>query len=220
VADSPPLLCTESQLTEGPFGDLFSGYTPVARRNLLTEATRKCESVTGRRLVPFANVTETHRAEGMDPDEYTDSTNLPMDIQGTLGRSYAQALGATTLVRHLWLNEFAPLYPELWTYDSITIEIVRSYGGNAVLGAGQYQGAEPDSGHVWYQLGQFIPIGSLARVTVSGGYTVAIPADLVGAGRFMAAYLAVRQLDPNSNGHDPETLYQEALKALAPYGRD
>ena len=219
MADSPALLCTAEQFTESSFGDLVAKFSPQALADLLAESTRMCESETGRRLVPFTSVPETHRAEGMDPDEYTDSANIPMDIQGTLSRSYAQALGVTTLVRHCWLNEFAVRYPEMWTYDSISIQVVRSYGGNENLTTAQYQGAEPDSGHVWFNLGQFIPIGSLLRVTISGGYTVAIPADLVRAGKFMGAYLAVRELNPDASDHDPDQLHTDALMALANYVR-
>lgn len=219
MADSPTPICSAAQFTSGAFGDLVKDYPQQALNDLLAEATRECESAAGRRLVPFTSVPETHRAEGMDPDEYTDSANIPMDIQGTLGRSYAAALGVSTLVRHCWLNECAPRYPEMWSYSDVTIEIVRSYGGNQVLGAGNFQGAENDSGHVWFQLGMFIPIGSLIRVTYSGGYQT-IPADLVRAGKFMAGYLAVRELDPASSDHDPGQLQDDALKALAPYGRD
>ncbi|HMH94150.1 MAG TPA: hypothetical protein VK586_24100 [Streptosporangiaceae bacterium] len=219
MADSPVPIVSAATFQAGPYGDLVKGYSAQALSDLLSEATRECESETGRRLVPFTSVPETHRAEGMDPDEYTDSANIPMDIQGTLGRSYAQALGVTTLVRHCWLNEFAVRYPELWSYSSISIQVVRSYGGNQNLSTSQWQGAENDSGHVWFQLGQFIPIGSLIRVVYSGGYTVAIPADLVRAGKFMAAYLAVRDLNPAATDHDPDLLHTDALMALANYMR-
>jgi hypothetical protein len=204
----------------GPLGDLVRGYSEQALADLLAEGTRECESVTGRRLVPFAGVTETHRAEGMDPDEYTDSANLPMDLQGTLGRSYAYALGASTLVRHCWLNEFAVRYPEMWSYSNVQIEVIRSYGGSENISSAQYTGAEVDSGHIWFQLGKFIPIGSLIRAVYGGGYTVAIPADLVRAGKFMIAYLAVRDLNPNDTDHDPGQLHDAALAALANYMRD
>ena len=219
MADSPIPLCSPAQFQASPFGDLVRGYSEQALADLLAEGTRECESETGRRLVPFANVTETHRAEGMDPDEYTDAANLPMDLQGTLGRSYAYALGASTLVRHCWLNEYACRYPEMWTYQDVQIEIIRSYGGSENLSAAQYTGAENDSGHVWFQLGLFIPIGSLIRVTYGGGYTVSTPADLVRANKFMCAYLACRELNPESTDHDPDQLHTSALMALANYVR-
>ena len=87
MADTLIPLCTAAQFTEGPFGDLVKGYSSQALSDLLAEATRECESETGRRLVPFSGVTETHRAEGMDPDEYTDSANIPMDLQ-EIGRAH------------------------------------------------------------------------------------------------------------------------------------
>jgi hypothetical protein len=217
--DSPVPLCSAAQFTESAFGDLVSGWSTGALSDLLVEGTRLCESETGRRLAPFTNVPETHRAEGMDPDEYTDSANIPMDLQGTLGRSYAQAIGVTTLVRHLWLNEYAVRYPELWTYSNVTINIVRSYGGSEVLSSAQYIGADVDSGHVWFNLGLFIPLGSYAQVLYSGGYTVATPADLVRANKFMCAYLAVRELNPAASDHNPDELHAEALMALANYAR-
>ena len=219
MADSMTPLCTAAQFIAGGFGDLVRGYDTSALDDLLAEATRECESETGRRLVPFTSVPETHRAEGADQDEYTDSANLPMDLQGTLGRSYAYALGASTLVRHCWLNEYAVRYPELWTYSNVQITIIRSYGGSENLSSAQYVGAENDSGHVWFQLGKFIPIGSLIRVSYSGGYTVAIPADLVRAGKFMTAYLAVRELNPGTSDHNPDELHTDALMALSNYMR-
>lgn len=218
MTDSPVPLVSAAQFTEGPYGDLVRGYSDQALADLLSEGTRMCESETGRRLAPFS-VTETHRAEGMDPDEYTDAANLPMDLQGTLGRSYAYALGASTLVRHCWLNEYAPRYQDLWSYSNLQVTIIRSYGGSEILSPAQITGAENDSGHIWFQLGLFIPIGSLIRVTYSGGYTVAIPADLVRGCRFMCAYLAVRDLDPADSSHDPDQLHTDALMALANYVR-
>jgi hypothetical protein len=216
-ADAPTLLCTAAQFVETPFADLARDYTTTPLADVLTEATRLCESEVTRRLVPFTK-TESHRAEGIDPDELTDSANLPMDILGTLGRSYAMSLGSSTLVRKCWLNEYAPIYEDLWTYSGVSISITRSFGGSQPVTT-LLSGPEPDSGQVWFQLGTFLPIGSLVKVTYSGGYTVAIPADLVRAGRFMAAYLIVRELNPADSGHDAEELHADALLALEPWKR-
>lgn len=216
-ADSPVPLCTPAQFQSGPYADLVANYSQGALSDLMVEATRACESEAGHRLAPFTSIVETHRAEGMDPDEYTDSANLPMDLQGTLGRSYAYALGASTLVRHCWLNEKPVRYQELWSYQVGGITVVRSYGGSENLAASQYVGPELDSGHIWFNLGKFIPIGSLIRVTYSGGYTVAVPADLVRACRFMAAWLALTDLNPANTDHDPELLHTNALMLLANY---
>lgn len=220
MADATTPLCTWAQFTEGAFADLARNYTnPQAQTDLLMESTRLCEAAAdGRRLAPFTNLTETHRLAGIDPDEYTDAANLPLDLQGTVGRSYAYALGASTLVRHTWLNEFAPHHPEYWTYNNITLTVVRSYGGSEILSTSQYEGPELDSGHVWFHLGKFIPIGSLGRVVYSGGYTTT-PADLVRANKLMIAALIVRELAPTDRTRDPELLVTEAEKICARYSR-
>ncbi|MDB4872983.1 MAG: hypothetical protein JWL97_3987 [Gemmatimonadales bacterium] len=218
ATDNPVPLATPSQMTEGPFANLVSGYTQSALNDLMINATRACESEVHRRLAPFT-ITESHRLEGMDPDEYTDAGNLPMDLQGSLGRSYAYALGASTLVRHVWLNEYAPLYQEYWAYGpSITMQVFRSYGGSEIIPVGQWTGPEIDSGHVWFRLGKFIPIGSLARITYSGGYST-IPGDLVQACKYMAASMAVRELDPQDASHDPDLLHTDSLFLLANWMR-
>jgi hypothetical protein len=219
VADNPTPLCTAAQFSEGPFGDLAAFYSPQALSDILIEATRICESETSRRLAPFT-VTETHRASAIDPDEYSDSANIPMDIQSTLGASYARAIGASALVRHVWVDECAVRYPDLWAYSNVSVTIVRSYGGTQQLNVGQIlNGPEPDTGHIWFQLGLFMPVGSRIQVTYSGGYTIAVPADLVRANKFMAAYLIVRELNPDASDHDPEQLHVDGLMRLAPYVR-
>lgn len=217
MADTVTPLATPAQMMEGPLGNLVSGLSPTALADVMIEATRLCESEVHRRLAPFT-ITESHRMEGMDPDEYTDAGNLPLDLQGSLGRSYAYALGASTLVRHCWLNEFAAHYPEYWTYSVQTVQIFRSYGGSEIITAPQYVGPEADSGHIWFQLGKFIPIGSMARITYSGGYTT-VSADLVRACKYMAASIVVRELDPQDNDHDPDLLHTDALFALANWTR-
>jgi hypothetical protein len=81
-------------------------------------------------------------------------------------------------------------------------------------------GPEVDSGHVWFNLGMFIPIASLIRVTYSAGYST-VPADLVRACKYMAASIAVRELDPImvQHGHDAGALEAQAVAWLSPYGR-
>lgn len=217
AGDAPVPLATAAQMSEGPFANLVSGFSPDAVANVMVEATRLCESEVHRRLAPFT-IIESHRAEGIDPDEYSDAANLPLDLAGTLGRSYAYALGASSLVRHVWLNEYAALYPEFWSYSNVAVTIFRSYGGSENVPVTQLTGPEVDSGHVWFQLGKFIPVGSLIRVTYAGGYTT-VPADLVRACKYMAASIVVRELDPVDNEHDPELLHQDALLALSPYLR-
>lgn len=221
MADSTIPLCNWAQFTEGAFADLARNYTtPAVQSDLLMEATRLCEGAAGgRRLAPFVGLVETHRLSGVDPDEYADSANLPLDLVGTVGRSYAYALNSSTLVRHFWLNQYASRHPELWSYADLSMTVTRSYGGITGITSSQYVGPEIDSGHVWFTLGQFIPIGSLARVTYSGGYTTT-PADLVRAGKLMTASLIIRELAPSAQSRDPHLLADEAERICARYGGD
>lgn len=220
AADSPTPLATAADMQAGQFADLVRDYTTDALAQLMIEATRQCEGICGRRLAPFTGIPESHRAEGIDPDEYTDAAALPMDIQGALGRSYANALGAGDQVRHVWLNEFAPRYPEMWTYSNLTVTILRSYGGSQDVTPASIIGAEPDSGHVWFSLGTFLPIASLIRVAYDGGYTT-VPADLGRACKLLCAVAVLGEIDPAGNqyGHDRGVLQAQAEAILCNYKR-
>ncbi|MEZ0066683.1 hypothetical protein ABIA32_002695 [Streptacidiphilus sp. MAP12-20] len=221
VADAPALLCTWAQLTEGPLGDLVRSYpSGQAQADLLAEATRLCEDIADRRLAPFTGLIETERSTGIDPDEYIDAGNVPLDLAGTLGRSYAYAMGTTSLVRHGWLQQWAPKYQDLWTYSLQSITIHRSYGGDQVVNLSTVRGPDADTGHLWYNIGTFLPIGSLVTYVYGGGYST-MPASLVRAGKWMAGSIAARELDPTGqqHGHDPHALLDWAHEALAEYGR-
>ncbi len=215
-------LCNASQFASGAFSDLAQGYTNTTGQpldDILVEATRACESECGHRLAPFT-VTETHRADGIDPDEYTENANLPMNIQGTLGWSYAQALGGTSLVRHCWVHEFPPRYPDLWSYSNVSVSTILSYGGPAQkLAPTQILDGPDDTGHLWFQLGVYLPLGSRIRPTYSGGYTVATPGDLVRACKNMAAWMIITELNPEDTNHDPDRLHASALMLLSNYER-
>jgi len=222
TADTPIPLASSADLKSGAFADLTRSY-PVQDLDALTiEATRLCEDYCERRFAPFTNLPETHRAQGIDPDEQSGITGMPMSLQGTIGVSYSNALGAGGgMVRHVWLNEFAPRYPDLWTYGTdLTVQVVLSQGGVSTLPGSQLIGAEPDSGHVWFQLGTLLPVGSLIRVLYSGGYST-YPASLVRAGKLMTASLIATELDPmrRGEGHDPDALRSQAEEVLAPYAR-
>lgn len=215
--DAPVPLATSAQLQQGAFADLVRQYSTADQDQAMIQATRDIEGMCARRLVPFT-ITETHRAEGIDPDELSDASNLPMDIRGTLGRSYASSLGASSLVRQAWLNEFAVRFPEYWAYTNVTISAVRSIGGTQTVGT-LLDGPDPDSGHLWFQLGFFLPVGSRLHVTYSGGYTT-IPADLVRACKYLAAAYVIDELDPlGDHGHDPDVLRIKAEDLLLPYMR-
>lgn len=222
TADTPIPLASTTDMKSGAFADLMRSYPVQDLDGLMIEATRLCEDYCERRLAPFTNVPETHRAQGIDPDEQTGISGMPMSLQGTIGVSYSNALNTGSgMVRHVWLNEFAPRYPDLWTYgQDLTVQVLLSQGGLSTLAGSQLIGAEPDSGHIWFQLGTLLPVGSLIRVTYSGGYT-AVPASLVRACKYMAASLIVTELDPTrrGDGHDPDALRSQAEEVLAPYAR-
>ena len=221
MSDTGTPLATVADFQSSAFADLAANLQAGELAQVMIEATRACEGVVGgRRLAPFT-LTETCRAEGIDPDEYGDSAgNVPMDLPGTTGRSYAAALNAGQLVRHMWLSNYAFRYPEFWTpYTISSLQLVRSYGGTQDVVPSSLIGPEPDSGHVWFQIGTFLPVGSLIRVTYTGGYST-VPADLVRACKAMAASIIVKELDPAiaaQSGHDPDLLRDEAVEFLAPY---
>lgn len=216
-ADSPVPLCTVPQFQESAFGDLVAEYEETALASLMSEATRICEGIAGRRLAPFT-LTETLRADGVDPDEYPAGANLPMPIQGTIGWSEAVALGGgSDLVRHCWLTNFPKRYPDLWTWNGVSVLVIRSYSGTQQYSQAQLLDGPDDRGHIWFQIGSLVPIGSRVRVTYSAGYTAAIPADLVRASRLMAAWMVISELNPEDTGHDPDRLYGSACKILESY---
>ena len=221
MADSVVPLCSEAQFIEGGYADLAQGYTTTPLNDILIEATRLVEEEAGRRLAPFT-VTETVRATGIDPDEYAESAGMPMDIQGTLGLSYATSLGAgVSLVRHFWLHEYPPHYPDMWAYSDVSVTIIRSYGGSQLLSPGQILQGPDDTGHVQVTLGTFLPIGSRIQCTYSGGYAT-IPGSLVRATKYMAAAIILRELDPEgerTGGHDPDVLQTDAMLIMDAWQR-
>lgn len=221
AADTVTPLCTAAQLNEGAFADLFRQYSNDALNDLLIEATRACETETERRLAPFTGMIETIRTDGVDPDEYVDSGSMPLDLAGSLGRNWAAAFGSTALIRRVHLAEYAPRYPDLWSYSDVAITVYRSYGGNETLtpGGRVVMGPQPDTGFVWFELGTFIPGASVLQVTYSGGYQT-VPADLSRACKYLAASIAVAELDPQGDsGHSPEDLETKAVALLAGYAR-
>lgn len=218
AADSPVPLASSADMQDGQFADLVRDFSAATLDQLMVESTRVCEGIAGRRLAPFTGVPETHRATGIDPDEYSDAANVPLDLQGTLGRSYSDALGAGDQVRHVWLNEFAPRYPEMWSYSNLRVTILRSYGGTSTLAPASIIGAENDSGHIWFTLGTFLPVGSLIRAVYDGGYATS-PADLARACKLQAAVLALGEIDPGGTQfvHDPGALRDQAEQILCRY---
>jgi hypothetical protein len=108
----------------------------------------------------------------------------------------------------------------MWTYANLQVTILRSYGGSQVMNATSLIGAEADSGHVWFTLGTFLPVGSLIRVNYDGGYTT-VPADLGRACKLQAASLVLGEIDPAGTqfSHDRGALAEQAEKILCNYQR-
>lgn len=211
-------LCTAADLESGAFADLVRAYDPAALNDVLLEATRACESEAGRRFVPFT-VTESHRAEGIDPNELGELiSGIPLDFAAAQGVSYAAALGTgIQLVRRIWLNETAPRYPEMWAYSNVSVSVTVSIGGTNP--AQLLRPVAPDTGLVWLRLGSFVPQGSILDVTYSGGYQT-YPADLRRAGKYMAASIIARELAPFGNvSHNADELESLAVMRLAAYAR-
>ena len=216
--DAPAALATSAQMQEGQFADLVRDYSNSALDALMIEATRECEGIAGRRLAPFVNIVETQRADAMDIEDAMDAY-VPLDPTSQLGFSRAQSLGSTLLVRHFWVREFPPRYPELWSGSVSSINLFRSYSGQQSVGVSTIQ-FEPDTGHCRFQLGTFVPAGTTIQATYSGGYAT-VPADLVRACKFIAAVTALSEIDPAAAqfSHDAGALQERAEKILANYCR-
>ena len=218
AVDTPTPLATVAQFQSNPLANLTSGFTAQAQSDLMVMATRECESACDRRLAPFTNLVETMRADSLDVEDALDAY-VPLDPTSQLGFSRAQSLGSTLLVRHFWVRENPPRYADMWTGSIASINLYRSFSGQQLVAVPTLQ-YEPDTGHVRFQLGSFVPPGTTIQVTYSGGYST-VPADLVSACMFMAASIAVKMLDPvdGRSGHDPDALRTEAIEKLGPYVR-
>lgn len=219
--DPVAALASEADFNQTAFADLAEHLQAGELVSILGQATRAIEAETKRRLAPFTK-TETHRAEGVDPDEYgTGASSVPIDLPGATGMSYARALGSTDQVRHIWLSEYAPQFEDMWgPYEVAALTIYRSVGGTGSVNLAALA-PEPDTGHLWLPLGTFCPVGSRIRVTYTGGYGT-VPADLVAACVTWTASMILNRLDPEraSSAHDPGTLRNEAIEHLAGYYRD
>lgn len=217
AADSGPALCTWAQFTSGAFADLARNYTdPTGQTQLLIEATREAETLCDRRLTPFTNLVESQRADALDVADALDAY-VPLDPTSQLGMSRAQSLGSTLLVRHFWVREAPPRFTEMWTGTINSLSLRRSFSGTQTVDPGSIQ-YEPDTGHVRFQLGTFVPPGTTIMCTYSGGYST-VPGDLMRAVKLLTAALLVRELRPQQQVHDPELLHNEAVGKLGGYTR-
>ena len=189
----------------------------------LVEATAHLEDRTSRRLAPFTNTIYEDRIWGIDPDEYGGQANImPMSYAGSLGISYANAIGANDLSRHFWLPAYAPTYPELWTYTISSIELYLTYSSQQPILVTNLIGDSPSvsDGHIWLQLGTFSPPGSRIKVIYSGGYTKATPPSLKQACLMQTAKLTVFYAEQQNRADvHLEDLNEQLDILLAPWMR-
>lgn len=212
-------LASAANMQAAFFNELVRDLTVTDLDNLMLRASRSIEARCNRRFVPFTTQ-ESHRAEGVDSDEFGQGTSgLPLDLYGALARDRAEAFDATNLVRHLWLEQYAPRYPEYWSYTVGSVELIRSWGDSEILPATELEGPENDTGHIRFRLGTFIPEGTTIRVNYSGGYTT-VPDDLVQATLFQAAKLAALWAQPQMpKDMNLNEIDAELVALLAPYAR-
>ena len=194
----PPALATVADL-QRRFPEVTRDVDPQVLADILVEATSTIEDNTNRRLAPFQHHICEERLFGIAPDEYGDvSADMPIDIYGSLGISKAAALGASDLVRHFWLDQYAPFYPELWTYNIESMTIYRTYGDYQTIdfAHGGILGPNVTDGHVWFRLGTFIPEGTFVKTVYSGGYTLGVPPALKRACLFQAIKYVILECEP------------------------
>jgi len=195
----PVALATVAEFSKR-YPELVVDLDATTIADILVEATAHLEDLTGRRLAPFKGHIYQDRLFGIDPGEYGNNADMPMDIFGSLGMSQAIALGASTLVRHFWLDQHAPAYPELWTYNIQSMTIYRTYGDYQPIdfNHGGVRGPDVTDGHVWIRLGTFAPEGSRIEVVYDGGYTNGIPPSLRRACLFQAAKFIMLEFEPQT----------------------
>jgi hypothetical protein len=203
-------LATLADFTVGAFKDLVSDYPEEATQEALNEATRLMEDITSRRLAPFTGLTETVRVDTIPPDEHAQVQVTNPRLPRTPPAGFDPVLNAQ--VRHCWLLQRPPRYPDLWTYDVTGIMVS---GANPYsIPAGQILYGPDDEGHMWFQPGQYLAAGSRIQPTYGGGYTAAIPATLVRCCKYFAAAFIIRELNPDTQTPDPDALYSSAEKIL------
>ena len=204
------------------YPELCRDVDPLTLSEVMVEATSHIEDITSRRLAPFKGLLYQDRLFGVDPVEYGGNVNdMPLDFAGSMGASYANALGASGLVRHFWLDQFAPMNPELWTYNIQSITINLTFGNTTVLkGSALIDGPDESDGHCWLRMGTFVPQGSRIQVLYDGGYTVAIPSSLKRACIYQAAKFLILEAEPQARkGMDSAELDVQIEKLLAPWAR-
>lgn len=214
-------LAQVSDLQNLPLWEIVRDFVPAEDTKLANRATRSVESYCGRRLAPFT-ITETHRLMDIDVESQVEGYGPILDTSTILGISRARSLGATQLVSDLWLNHYPSHFVEMWSGALLGVNLFRSYGGTVpipvTLSSIQF---EPDSGHIRFPVGTFIPQGTTGQVTYSGGYGPVVPDDLVQATVYEMALLALADLSIERKGDiDVGELKERKAELLAPYTRE
>lgn len=218
---APGTLMSTTDLSGGAVASITSFYDPAYLQTMISRASRAVESKCGRRLAPFT-VTESHMASGVDINGVGSAGDaLPMSLAGSLGLDRARAYGATSgSVRDVWLEQWAPRYPELWTYSNMSVTLQRALDDVQQIASPLINLPAVDTGHLRLRLGTYCPPGTIINVTYSGGYTVAIPDDLVEACRLQLIKMLILENEPqNRPGLDTADLDGEILGYLAEYMR-
>lgn len=223
---TPGLLATPSDFlgfgSNQELAQTEESWTDAAIVNLLRRASVSLETRCKRRLAAFTK-TESHSAYGISPDEYGEQGDMALNLSGALGWSQARALGVASMVREFWLDEWAPAYPELWTYTLESFTVLRTFGDTQTVDAATlrtWQGPETDTGHLKAPIGFYCPEGSTVRITYSGGYTVGIPWDLNQACVFQAMKYMILGMEPESRSSmSTAELDEEILVLITNYVR-
>lgn len=215
-------LAQVSDLTDTPLAGIVRAFSDTQKQNLLTRASRAFESRCDRRLSAFT-IDETHRADEIEPDESDDvGAVMPLDEQGTLGMSYARALGGGQQIRYLSLRQFPPLWEEMWVGTVNSVTIYRTPAGSQVIQGGPSAPwvFTPDDGRLRFNLGIFCPPGSTIVTNYSGGYVPVVPEDIVQGVIWEATRIALLDIAPGQRQNLDITEITKAVASFAkPYVR-
>lgn len=184
-----------SDITAVPLANVISELSNAAQTQLLTDASRSIEGYCDRLFAPFTGHLEVHRAQDIDIDAQADEY-VPLDLQGTLGTARARSLGANDLVRHVWLKERPPHYPEMWSGAISSIAVQHAVGGATTLDlSAQNLSYFYTTGEIFFPLGVYVVQGDRITVTYSGGYAT-VPDDLKRACVFEAIEIGMVDIFP------------------------
>jgi hypothetical protein len=221
AADPIPLATADDFVARMP--ELAKNFDVEIIAETMVEATDQIEQMTNRRLAPFVGHLYEDRLFGIDPNEYGGtSVGIPLPWAGSLGASYANALGDSELIRHFWLDQFAPFHPELWTYNVQSIILQLTYGNTMTVdfANGGLTGPAITDGHCWMRLGTFAPQGTRVQVVYDGGYTLGTPPALKRATVYQAAKFLIVDAEPQMRAQmNTDELDSQITSILAPWAR-